>query len=61
MNDIGFIDILYKDDYAPTIYVVDTIKPRHTKLATQPSNSWVLNEVSITSELVKNAIATNQL
>ena len=48
------IDLLYKDDASPNIYVVDTIKPTG-------SNIWNSNEFVVTSEQISKVLPSNQL
>ena len=55
-NDVVAVDILYKDDSSPNIYVIDTIKNNHSG-----SNIWTSNEYTITSEAVKRVLPSNQL
>ena len=55
------IDILYKDDASPNIYVVDTIKPKHSTLIGNEVNVWEKGEYTISTEQVSNVIASNQL
>ena len=49
-SDVVFIDILYKEDSSPNVYVLDSIKP----------NSWH-DEYEITSEAINRAVPSNQL
>jgi len=58
------IDILYKDDVSPNIYVVDTIRPRHTALASGVGNTttvWDKGEYTISSEQISSMLPSNQL
>ena len=54
------IDILYKDDSSPNIYVVDTIKPKHNALG-GGSNTWDENAFEVTSEQISQMLPSNQL
>ena len=54
------IDILYKDDASPSIYVVDTIKPNHSTLS-GGDTIWEEGKYTISSEQVSNMIPSNQL
>jgi hypothetical protein len=55
-QDIVAVDILYKDETSPNIYVIDTIKPNQ-----HGSNIWNNNEYTIKSESVKQVLPSNQL
>ena len=55
------IDILYKDDASPNIYVVDTIKPKHSTLSENNENVWEKGEYTISTEQISNVIPSNQL
>ena len=48
------IDILYKDDASPGIYVVDTIKPN------QDGEAWTRDEYTVTSEQISGILPSNQ-
>ena len=60
------IDILYKDDLSPNIYVVDTIKPKHSALG-GGGNVWdadgdpLTNSFVVTSEQISQMLPSNQL
>ena len=53
--DVIEIDILYKEDTSPNIYVVDTIRPNDT------TNYWDDNIYIINDETINAAIPPNQL
>ena len=53
------IDIIYKEDTSPNLYVVDTIKPNTG--STQGSDSWQQGVYTISSEQIYKAISSNQL
>jgi len=55
-DDIVAVDILYKDEASPNIYVVDTIKNNQYN-----SDIWTDNEYTIKSESVKRVLPSNQL
>ena len=63
-NGVVAIDILYKEDVSPNIYVVDTIKPKHSAL-TAGGNIWYAagesGEYVVSSELVKQTLPSNQI
>ena len=59
-NGVQAIDIIYKEDSMPNLYVVDTIKPNHNPL-TGNSNSWNEDLYIIESEQVNQSVETNQL
>ena len=54
--DVVAIDILYKEDQSPNVYVVDTIKPGDESV-----NYWDLDAYPITNETIKAIIPSNQL
>jgi hypothetical protein len=56
VDDVVAVDILYKDEASPNIYVVDTIKNNQ-----HGSNIWSSNEYTIKSEAVKQVLPSNQL
>jgi hypothetical protein len=55
-DDVIAVDILYKDEASPNIYVIDTIKNNQ-----YGSDIWTSNEYTIESESVKQALPSNQL
>ena len=58
------IDILYKDDKSPNVYIVDTIKPKHSAtipFGTTTTSAWVENEYVISSEQISSMLTSNQL
>ena len=58
------IDILYKDDKSPNVYIVDTIKPKHTatiSVGTTTTSAWVEDEYVISSEQISSMLTSNQL
>tara|TARA_R110002020_G_scaffold17923_6_gene63429 strand:- start:1180 stop:10740 length:9561 start_codon:yes stop_codon:yes gene_type:complete len=70
--DVSEIDILYKEEGSPNVYIVETISPldpspgqirggRGMVLFTDLPNSWYANEYIITSETIKSAVTSNQL
>ena len=58
--DVVEIDLLYKNDTSPNVYVINTIKPRDLVEA-GTLNEWSKNSYSITSETIKSAVESNQL
>ena len=54
------IDLLYKDDSSPNIYIVDTIKPKD-QAATSTLNEWSKNSYLLESDTIYAVIASNQL
>ena len=54
------VDILYKDDSSPNIYVVDTVKPQHTPTGSV-SNQWDEDEYTVNSEQITKLLPSNQL
>jgi hypothetical protein len=63
-HDVVAIDILYKEDISPNVYIVDTIKPDDEKNITSEGavyNNWILNEYEITSDTIYAVLPSNQL
>ena len=60
-NGVIAVDILYKDDTSPNIYIVDTIKPTHVAISGAEESSWDLEEYTISTEQIYRAISSNQL
>jgi hypothetical protein len=56
IEDVVAVDILYKDESSPNIYVIDTIKNNHLN-----SSIWNNDEYIIESESVKRVLPSNQL
>ena len=54
------IDIIYKDDSSPNLYIVDTIKPKHTVIG-GGSNTWDDGELTVSSEQINQTLPSNQL
>ena len=59
-QDVVEIDLLYKDDSSPNIYIVDTIKPKD-RVAINTMNEWSKNAYSITSDTIYAVVSSNQL
>ena len=63
--DVTGIDILYKEDSSPNVYIVETIHP--TSEATISNafgvqfNNWQLNKFTIENENIKGVLPSNQL
>ena len=62
-KDVVEIDLLYKDDAIPNVYVVDTIKPQDEPDMGSGTlvNHWQQNKYKIDAEMVHGAVASNQL
>ena len=64
-KDVIAVDILYKEDISPNIYLVDTVKPNDEALANNDNNYWYSNngkgEYHITSDTIRGALPSNQL
>ena len=64
-EDVVEIDILYKEEDSPSIYVVDTLKP--SDYPTVPDagggfqNNWNLNQYEISKENIMSTLPSNQL
>jgi hypothetical protein len=66
-DGVTAIDIIYKDDSSPSLYVIDTVKPQHigiTKITGQSTagmNSWAADTYIITDEQIGRAVESNQI
>jgi hypothetical protein len=63
-DGVTAIDIIYKDDSSPNLYVVDTVKPQHmgiTAISGSTSNSWMVDKYIITDEQIGRAVESNQI
>ena len=60
-DDIVGIDLLYKEDSSPNIYVVDTIKPLDEVPQGQTENNWDKNKYVVTSDVIHAVLPSNQL
>jgi len=58
--DVVSVDILYKEDVSPNIYLVDTISKQDQPKEGASTNNWDLDEYKIDSETVKATIPSNQ-
>jgi hypothetical protein len=63
-EDVVSVDILFKDEPSPNIYIVDTIRPDDFSLSGTP-NAWdnvkVGNYYKIDSETINSVVPSNQL
>jgi hypothetical protein len=60
-KDIVEVDILYKEDSSPNVYLVETISPIDILQSGLSTIPWYSNEYIIDSETIKSTIASNQL
>ena len=58
-SDVIAIDILYKDDQSPNIYVVDTVASNDETI--NGHNEWQANEYIISSDIIHSILPANQL
>ena len=58
--DVVGVDILYKEDTATSIYVVESISPKD-ETDISGFNEWSLNSYVISSETIKSILPSNQL
>ena len=58
-QDVVEIDILYKEDISPNVYLVETINPKDQNAS--GISSWYSDEYEINSETIKGTIESNQL
>ena len=59
--DVVQIDLLYKDDSSPNIYIIDTLKPRDNILVGNTGNFWTENSYKLKTETIFAVVASNQL
>ena len=59
--DVVQVDLLYKEDSSPNIYVIDTLKPQDDILVGNVSNFWDKNSYNLTNETIYAVVAENQL
>ena len=57
--DVVEIDLLYKEDVSPNIYIVDTINPKEKDA--DGNNIWDTNIYTITSDTISGVLPSNQL
>ena len=60
-RDIVEIDILYKEESSPNVYLVETISPIDILSVGSTQLPWYSNEYLIKSEVVKSTLPSNQL
>ncbi len=60
-QDVVEVDILYKEDASPNVYLIETISPTDTLTAGQLLPPWYADEYLIQSETIKSVISSNQL
>ena len=67
-KDVVEVDILYKEDSSPNIYILDTLRPNDPasvlvkgKGGDVKRNNWEINQYTIDKEIIKGAVGSNQL
>ena len=63
-EDVVEIDILYKEEKSPNVYIVDTFKPDDyatVSSGTGFSNNWNLNKYEISKESIMSILPSNQI
>jgi hypothetical protein len=60
-KDVIEVDILYKEDSSPNVYLVETISPIDILQSGLSTIPWYSDEYIIDSETIKSTIASNQL
>jgi hypothetical protein len=60
-KDVIEVDILYKEDSSPNVYLVETISPIDILQSGLSTIPWYSNEYIIDSETIKSTIESNQL
>ena len=59
--DVVEVDLLYKDDSSPNIYIVDTFKPEDDVFTGNVENFWYKNSYNLTNEAIYSVVESNQL
>ena len=64
--DVTRIDLLYKDDSSPTVYLIESVRPKDDKTIWDSAildyvSSWDQNKYTITEENISAALPSNQL
>ena len=64
--DVTRVDLLYKDDASPTVYLIDSLRPKDDKTIWDSTSltytsSWDQNKYTITEENISAALPSNQL
>mgnify|MGYP003142781811 FL=1 len=63
-KDVEYLDILYKDDSSPNVYVVDTISSKDEDTITVDgvvTNHWKANQYTLENSAVQKLLPSNQL
>ena len=60
-GDVIEIDLLYKEDASPNVYVVDTIKPGSPPQIGEAFNHWNKNTYELNSDVIHSVLPSNQL
>ena len=60
-KDVIAVDILYKEDSSPSVYLVETISPIDILSVENTQLPWYANEYLIKSEAIKGILPSNQL
>ena len=66
-DDVVSVDILYKEDVSPNVYLIETIKPDASSQGTlqfslnAPAQYWQNNQYEITSDTIHAILPSNQL
>ena len=59
--DVVEVDLLYKDDSSPNIYIVDTFKPKDDVYTGNVENFWYKNSYNLTNEVIYAVVESDQL
>ena len=59
-EDVVEVDLLYKEEDSPNVYVIETIKP-DAELNVFSQNQWSMNEFKIENENIKSVLPSNQM
>ena len=59
-KDVKEVEILYKEDVSPNVYILKTIK-QNAPVVSGGNNYWNINSIDITTESIESVVASNQL
>jgi len=59
--DVVAIELLYKDDASPNVYIIDTIKENDQAEPSEEFNNWDNNAYKIKHESIHSTVPSNQL
>ena len=60
-KDVIEIDLLYKEDFSPNVYLVDSVKPKSDSAIGDEFNHWENNSYELKSDIINSILPANQL